>query len=96
MDNSKAFIYIFITSGTTVEKWKEVTKEKVKQDGNKTIIVDLSDFDTMSGGSIAYIWRETPVKDLYKLPIYSSDLFRMPTPPFKFYIEDNVKKGKLS
>jgi len=70
--------------GSNGDKWIDISKDKVDQIDNRTIRVDLSSFDTILGGSIAYIWRETPVKDLYMLPIYSDDQFRMPTPPFKF------------
>jgi len=70
--------------GSSGDKWIDIAKERVNQVDKRTIRVDLSDFDTVLGGSIAYIWRETPVKELYMLPIYSDDQFRMPTPPFKF------------
>ena len=62
----------------------EVSKEKVQQVDSRTVTVDLSDFGMVLGGSISYIWRESPVKALYMLPIYSDDQFRMPTPSFKF------------
>ena len=70
--------------GKSVDKWLEVSKERVQQVDSRTVTVDLSDFEMVLGGSIAYIWRETPVKELYMLPIYSDDQFRMPTPPFKY------------
>jgi hypothetical protein len=62
----------------------DIAKDRVSQVDKRTIRVDLSEFETVLGGSIAYIWRETPVKELYMLPIYSDDQFRMPSPPFKF------------
>ncbi len=74
----------FILSGSAVSQWMEVSKEKVQQVDSRTVTVDLSDFGNVLGGSISYIWRESPVKALYMLPIYSDDQFRMPTPPFKF------------
>ncbi len=62
----------------------EVSKENVQQVDSRTIAVDLSEFGMVLGGSISYLWRESPVKALYMLPIYSDDEFRMPTPPFKY------------
>jgi len=70
--------------GSSGDKWMDIAKDRVSQVDKRTIRVDLSEFETVLGGSIAYIWRETPVKELYMLPIYSDDQFRMPTPPFKF------------
>ena len=64
-------------------KWKDVPKDKVAQVDSKTITVDLSDFGDLSDCSLSYIWRETPVKELYMLPIYSADEYRVPSPPWK-------------
>ena len=67
-----------------MQNWVEVSKTRVKQTDARTVTVDLADFDVRQGVSVAYIWRETPVKEVYMLPIYSADEFRVPTPPFKF------------
>ena len=62
----------------------DVAKDKVQKVDERTLTIELTD---APGGSLAYIWRESPVKELYKLPIYSADDFRMPTPPFKHQLD---------
>ena len=39
-----------------------MAKNKVELIDSKTVSIDLSDFGDITGGSLAYIWRETPVK----------------------------------
>lgn len=54
--------------GSSGDKWMDIAKDRVSQvDKRLKTRVDLViEFETVLGGSIAYIWRETPVKELFR------------------------------
>ena len=48
-----------------------------------TISINLESFRNEKVLSLAYIWRETPVKEYLGLPIYGAEPFTLPSPPWK-------------
>jgi len=69
-------------AGGSAEMWSEIPKEAVTQIDARTL--EISSKQT---GSLAYLWRETPVVETLGLPIYSADGFRMPSAPWKYSLE---------
>jgi len=74
--------------GSTVDLWAEVPKSAVLQIDQRTIVVNLTTFQPVSTGSLGYLWRESPVLDLYGLPIYATDRYSLPSPPWKMPIDN--------
>jgi len=67
-----------------LDTWQEVAKENVMQVDDRTVLVDISSFDTL--GTLGYLWRETPVLTYLGLPIYAADEYQLPSPPWKFQL----------
>jgi len=80
--------------GSTVEKWVE-TKPAL-QISPRSLLLNLSNFGPIEDlkGSLAYLWRETPVKKLLGLPIYAVDEFQLPSPPWKFKLSPPTRVPK--
>ena len=69
-------------SGSSLANWVEVGKEAAAQVDKFTLSINLE----LPGVpfSLAYAWRETPVKRYLGLPVYGSqEQFRLPSPPWK-------------
>ena len=66
----------------SVARWTEVAKEAVLQFDSKTL--SISTAFTTDEFSLAYAWRETPVKRYLGLPVYGDQQhFSLPSPPWK-------------
>jgi len=76
----------------TDTKWVEIPKESVSQTNEREMFVDLSAFNGVPAGNLAYLWRESPVKKLKGLPIYASDAFRLPAAPWKFRLVEDFNQ----
>eukprot|EP00092_Neocalanus_flemingeri_P011464 GFUD01012354.1.p1 GENE.GFUD01012354.1~~GFUD01012354.1.p1 ORF type:complete len:515 (+),score=111.79 GFUD01012354.1:182-1726(+) len=70
-------------AGASVDSWIEIEKEKVTVEDDKMISINLELFRSEKVLSLAYIWRETPVKEYLGLPIYGGEPFNLPSPPWK-------------
>ena len=58
-------------------------KENVSALDDHTISINLESYRGESALSLAYLWRETPVKEYLGLPIYGLEPFHLPSPPWK-------------
>ena len=71
-------------SGSSLADWVEVGKEAVAQVDKFTLSINLE--LPAVPFSLAYAWRETPVKRYLGLPVYGSqEQFRLPSPPWKMF-----------
>ena len=57
--------------------------DKVTVVDDKTLVINLDSYREEPVLSLAYIWRETPVKEYLGLPIYGVEPFNLPSPPWK-------------
>jgi len=71
-------------STNSVENWTEISLESVEIIGESTIQINGLNKET---GSLAYLWRETPVLETLGLPIYAKDKFRLPAAPWKMPVQ---------
>jgi len=69
--------------GGQVNTWVEIEKENVSALDDHTISINLESYRGESALSLAYLWRETPVKEYLGLPIYGLEPFHLPSPPWK-------------
>merc|ERR1712142_1121030 len=68
---------------TDSKKWPEVDVSYVSQKDPRTLIIREGGAGTCEGGSLAYLWRQTPIETpIWGAPIYSDDVFRLPSPPW--------------
>ena len=66
----------------SVALWNEVAKGAVMQYDSKTLSISIA--FTTEEFSLAYAWRETPVKRYLGLPVYGDEQhFSLPSPPWK-------------
>ena len=67
---------------TSLTRWVEVNKEAVTQVDEKTLTISV-EFSASKVFSLAYLWRETPVKSYLGLPVYGATHRSLPSPPWK-------------
>jgi len=77
--------------GGQVNTWVEIEKENVSALDDHTISINLESYRGESALSLAYLWRETPVKEYLGLPIYGLEPFHLPSPPWKKTLPINYK-----
>jgi len=66
----------------SVARWTEIGKGAVMQFDSKTLSISIA--FTTEEFSLAYAWRETPVKRYLGLPVYGDEAhFSLPSPPWK-------------
>merc|ERR1711899_245251 len=66
----------------SVSRWTEIGKGAVMQFDSKTLSISIA--FTTDEFSLAYAWRETPVKRYLGLPVYGDEAhFSLPSPPWK-------------
>merc|ERR1712123_177173 len=70
-------------AGSSIETWIEIEKENVSVVDDQTLSISLVSYQAEPVLSLAYIWRETPVKEYLGLPIYGGEPFHLPSPPWK-------------
>ena len=58
-------------------------KENVSALDDHTISINLESYRGEPALSLAYLWRETPVKEYLGLPLYGLEPFNLPSPPWK-------------
>jgi len=65
--------------------WKELSQELVEFDGFNVITIKIGELVVceMEVPHIAYLWRQTPVVNYLGAPIYSKDLYSLPSAPWK-------------
>ena len=69
--------------------WLELNTESVTVllDEAKILVdLDLAECETTGAQHLAYLWKDTPVKEYLGAPIYSSDVYRLPAAPWAFEI----------
>merc|ERR1712088_354991 len=70
-------------STNRLDSWVEVAREAVSQMDSNTLSIDL-EFNADTVFSLAYAWRETPVKRYLGLPVYGDEEhYSLPSPPWK-------------
>jgi len=74
-------------SGDSADNWVEIPKGDVVLLNSRLLKLNMWRFENWETGSIAYLWRETPVLETLGLPIYSADEFRLPAAPWKASFE---------
>ena len=75
-------------STNRLDNWIEVPREAVSQLNSNTLSINL-EFNADVVFSLAYAWRETPVKRYLGLPVYADDVYSLPSPPWKMKCFDN-------
>ena len=73
------------TCATTndINKWPAVESAYVKQVDSKVITIMKEGTGECDTPSLAYLWRQTPIQTpVWGAPIYSNDVFRIPSPPW--------------
>ena len=79
---------VLCDSGTSLGNWVEVRKEGVTMVDRYTLSITL-EFEMPPTFSLAYVWRETPVKRYLGLPVYGTHQhYRLPSPPWKKFCEE--------
>jgi len=73
-------------AGNSVSSWEELNKDSVAVLDDTNLSINLDAFKEEDTLSIAYIWRETPVKEYLGLPIYGVEPFYLPSPPWKMTV----------
>ena len=76
-------------STNRLDNWIEVPREAVSQVNSNTLSINL-EFNADVVFSLAYAWRETPVKRYLGLPVYADDVYSLPSPPWKMKCFDNI------
>merc|ERR1711936_253243 len=70
-------------STNRLDSWVEVAREAVSQFDSNTLSINL-EFNADTVFSLAYAWRETPVKRYLGLPVYGDEEhYSLPSPPWK-------------
>ena len=63
--------------------WPPVDPSKVRMTDSRRLAIEKTGAGDCRGGSLAYLWRQTPIqKPIWGAPIYSDDSFRVPSPPW--------------
>ena len=75
-------------STNRLDNWIEVPREAVSQLNSNTLSINL-EFNADVVFSLAYAWRETPVKRYLGLPVYADDAYSLPSPPWKMKCFDS-------
>jgi len=66
-----------------INKWPAVEPGYVKQVDSKVITIKKEGTGECDTPSLAYLWRQTPIQTpIWGAPIYSNDMFRIPSPPW--------------
>ena len=77
-------------SGSSLVDWVEVAREAVTQVDEHILYIVLGEWPEPPF-SLAYAWRETPVKRYLGLPVYGNqDQFSLPSPPWKMFCVGDV------
>merc|ERR1711970_648871 len=66
-----------------INKWPAVEPGYVEQMDSKVIIIKKEGTGECVTPPLAYLWRQTPIQTpVWGAPIYSNDIFRIPSPPW--------------
>lgn len=67
------------------KNWMELEKELVEKRNHKTMDIKVGELIVcdMEVPHLAYLWRQTPIKNYLGAPIYANDAFGLPSPPWK-------------
>ena len=69
--------------------WSPVSPALVSQDGSRSILIADSQDQFMRIAhrlSLAFLWRESPVREYLGSSVYASDRHALPSPPWKFSV----------
>ena len=69
-----------------VTRWPPVDPAYVQMTDSRHLAIAKEGAGSCPGGSLSYLWRQTPIQTpIWGAPIYSDDIFRMPSPPWLWY-----------
>ena len=79
-----------------INKWPAVEPEYVKQVDSKVITIKKEGTGECDTPYLAYLWRETPIETgVWGAPIYSNDVFRIPSPPWLWAVRSPDPNNSL-
>ena len=76
-------------SSLSQSSWSPLSPSRVMKAGPKTVILGLSQYHNKKNLSLiylAFLWRESPVKEYLGSSLYSRDEFALPSPPWKYSV----------
>ena len=76
-------------SSLSQSSWSPLTPSWVMKASPTTVILGISQYHNMTNLSVislAFLWRESPVKEYLGSSVYSRDEFALPSPPWKYSV----------
>eukprot|EP00092_Neocalanus_flemingeri_P021849 GFUD01023702.1.p1 GENE.GFUD01023702.1~~GFUD01023702.1.p1 ORF type:complete len:260 (-),score=43.69 GFUD01023702.1:3-740(-) len=65
--------------------WPPVDPSYVQMRDSRHLVIEKAGAGNCPNGSLAYLWRQTPIQaPVWGAPIYSDDSFRLPSPPWLY------------